>query len=78
MMLGQSEVEWRVISVVRLPCSLYAQPPGIHRRLPDVATGSPGLYLASDGTVDGSANGAFLSGEAAARAVRAAGGKGRD
>jgi len=72
MMLGRSEVEWRVVRVVRLPYSLYAQPPGIHRRLPDVATGTPGLFLASEATVDGSANGAFLSGEAAARAVRMA------
>jgi hypothetical protein len=72
MMLGRSEVEWRVVSVVRLPHSLYAQPPGIHRRLPGVATGTPGLFLASEATVDGSANGAFLGGEAAARAVRMA------
>ncbi|MBA2278028.1 MAG: FAD-dependent oxidoreductase [Chloroflexia bacterium] len=72
-MLGQSEADWRVVQIVRLPFALYAQPPGIHRRLPDVATGTFGLFLASDATVDASANGAILSGESAARAVRAAG-----
>ena len=71
-MLGESEVDWRVVDIVRVPFSLYAQPPGIFRRLPDATTGTPGLFLASDATVDASANGAFLSGEAAARAVRTA------
>lgn len=63
---------WRMVQTVRTPVALFAQPPGIHRLLPDVVTGTPGLYLASAATVDASINGAMLSGEAAARAVRAA------
>lgn len=63
---------WSVVQSVRTPRALYAQPPGIHRRLPDVVTGTPRLYLASDATVDASINGAMLSGEAAARAVHIA------
>lgn len=63
---------WTALRTARTPHALYAQPPGIHRRLPDVVTGTPRLYLASDATVDASINGAMLSGEAAARAVRLA------
>lgn len=61
-----------VVEVVRLPFALYRQPPGIHRVLPDATTGVPGLFLASDMTVDASVNGAIMSGEDAARAVRLA------
>ena len=64
-MLG--DAGWQVVGIERVPFSLYAQPPGIHRRLPDATTGVEGLYLASDATVDASVNGAMLSGEAAAR-----------
>jgi len=63
---------WRAIHVVRVPFSLYRQEPGLHRRLPDASTGVTGLFLASDATVDASVNGALLSGESAARSVRAA------
>ncbi len=66
-MLG--DAGWQVVGIERVPFSLYAQPPGIHRRLPDATTGIEGLYLASDATVDASVNGAMLSGEAAARAA---------
>lgn len=68
-MLGQPGA-WDVHRIVRVPFSLYHQEPGSHRRLPDATTGVPGLFLASDATVDASSNGAMLSGEAAARAVR--------
>ncbi len=61
-----------VVEVVRVPFSLYRQPPGIHRVLPDAATGVTGLFLASDATVDASVNGAIMSGEDAAHAVRLA------
>jgi phytoene dehydrogenase-like protein len=61
-----------VVEVVRVPFSLYRQPPGIHRVLPDATTGVPGLFLASDATVDASVNGAIMSGEDAAHAVRMA------
>lgn len=69
-MLGQDGL--RVVDVVTVPFSLYRQVPGIHRRLPDAATGVQGLVLASDATVDASSNGAIMSGENAARAVRMA------
>ena len=59
----------RVVGIERVPFSLYAQPPGIHRTLPDAITGVRGLFLASDATVDASTNGAILSGESAARAA---------
>lgn len=59
----------RVVGVERVPFSLYAQPPGIHRVLPDAITGRPGLVVAGDWTVDASTNGAILSGESAARAA---------
>jgi phytoene dehydrogenase-like protein len=66
-MLGRDG--WRVVEVAPVPYSLYRQPPGIHRRLPDATTGVRGLALASDATVDGSVNGAIMSGEDAAHAV---------
>ncbi len=71
LMLGQPE-GWSVRHIVRVPFALYRQDPGVHRRLPDAATGTRGLFLASDATVDASVNGALISGESAARSVRAA------
>jgi phytoene dehydrogenase-like protein len=70
-MLGQPGA-WHVHRIVRVPFAQYRQEPGLHRRLPDATTGVPGLFLASDATVDASVNGAILSGESAARAVRSA------
>lgn len=70
-MLGQPGA-WNVHRIVRVPFSLYHQELGLHRRLPDATTGVPGLFLASDVASDASSNGAILSGEAAARAVRSA------
>lgn len=58
-----------VVGIEDVPFAAFAQPSGIHRVLPDAITGSPGLFLASDATVDSSPNGAILSGEAAARAA---------
>lgn len=69
-MLGQEADAWRVVEVVALNYCFYRQPPGIHRRLPDATTGVSGLFLASDATVDASVNGAIMSGEDAAHAVR--------
>jgi len=71
-MLGQVADAWRVIEVVTVEYCFWRQPPGIHRRLPDATTGVQGLYLASDATVDASVNGAIMSGEDAAHAVRMA------
>ncbi len=70
-MLGQPGA-WAVHRIVRVPIAQYHQEPGLHRQLPDATTGVPGLFLASDATVDSSVNGAILSGETAARAVRSA------
>jgi phytoene dehydrogenase-like protein len=70
-MLGQPGA-WHVHRIARVPFSQYRQEPGLHRRLPDATTGVPGLFLASDATVDASVNGAILSGESAARVVRSA------
>lgn len=71
-MLGQDPASWRVIDIVPVPFCFHHQIPGIHRRLPDTTTGVQGLYLASDATVDASVNGAIMSGEDAAHAVRMA------
>ncbi len=68
-MLGHDAAAWRVLAVRRIPFSQFAQPPGVFATLPSATTGEPGLYLASEATVDSSYNGAILGGEAAARAV---------
>lgn len=67
--LGQPESDWQPIHVDRSPFSQFAQPPGIHATLPPVRTATPGLYLASEATVDSSQNGAMTSGERAAAAI---------
>ena len=69
LLLGHDPADWTVLRTYRVPFAQFAQPPGIHGRLPMNRTGVPGLYLASEATVDSSQNGAILSGEAAARAV---------
>jgi phytoene dehydrogenase-like protein len=68
-MLGQDPAAWRVLAVRRIPFSQFAQPPGVFPTLPSATTGEPGLFLATEATVDSSYNGAILGGEAAARAV---------
>lgn len=69
-MLGQEASAWRVVDIVHIPYSQFAQPPGIYRRLPGNVTPIRGLYLASEATVDSSYNGAMTSGETAAGIVR--------
>jgi phytoene dehydrogenase-like protein len=68
-MLGQRAGDWRVVAVRRVPFSQFSQRPGVYSRLPGNEPGPPGLFLASEATVDSSYNGAMLSGEGAARAV---------
>ena len=68
-MLGHDPADWAPLAVVRVPFSQFAQPPGIYATLPGARTATPGLYLASEATVDSSLNGAILGGEAAANAV---------
>lgn len=69
--LGHQKDDWSVLSTVRVPFAQFAQPPGVHGRLPKVVTDMPGLFLAGEAVVDSSYNGALLGGEAAARAVLA-------
>lgn len=69
LMMGQAPEDWRALATVRVPFSQYSQPPGIYDTLPDVTTPTPGLFLASEATVDSSYNGAITSGERAAAAV---------
>ena len=78
-MLCHDPAWWTPLAVVRVPFAQFAQPPGIHARLPDPATSTPGLFLATEATVDSSLNGAILGGETAAAAVlRGTGTGGRD
>ena len=68
-MLGHTAAEWDIFSVVRVPFSQFAQPPGIYGRLPEADSGTPGLVYAGEATADSSQNGAIISGEAAARYI---------
>jgi phytoene dehydrogenase-like protein len=68
--LGHAPDDWTILRVDRVPFSQFSQPPGIFRRLPGNVTPTPGLFLASEATVDSSCNGAMLSGEAAAAIVQ--------
>jgi hypothetical protein len=64
-------VDFRPLAVYRIPYGQFAQPPGIHGRLPQNQTKSPGLVLAGEYTEDASINGSMLSGEKAAGTVLA-------
>ncbi len=57
------------LAVYRVPYAQFSQPPGIHERLPENRTGTPGLVLAGEYTEDSSINGSMLSGEKAAGEV---------
>ena len=61
--------DFRPLGLRRIPYGQFAQPPGIHDRLPDNETQTPGLVLAGEYTEDASINGSMLSGEKAAGAV---------
>ncbi|HEX6711263.1 MAG TPA: NAD(P)/FAD-dependent oxidoreductase [Rubrobacter sp.] len=63
--------DFRPIALRRIPYGQFAQPPGIHRELPENRTQTPGLVLAGEYTEDSSINGSMLSGEKAAGAVLA-------
>jgi phytoene dehydrogenase-like protein len=65
------EADFRPIALRRIPYGQFAQPPGIHRNLPENRTQTPGLVLAGEYTEDSSINGSMLSGEKAAGAVLA-------
>jgi phytoene dehydrogenase-like protein len=57
------------LAVYRIPYAQFSQPPGIHERLPENRTGTPGLVLAGEYTEDSSINGSMFSGEKAAEEV---------
>jgi phytoene dehydrogenase-like protein len=59
------------LALYRIPYGQFAQPPGIHGRLPENRTKTQGLFLAGEYTEDASINGSMLSGETAAGAVLA-------
>jgi phytoene dehydrogenase-like protein len=61
--------DFRPLALRRIPYGQFAQPPGIHSRLPENTTKTPGLVLAGEYTEDSSINGSMLSGEKAAGAV---------
>jgi len=61
--------DFRPLALRRVPYGQFAQPPGIHSRLPENVTQTPGLVLAGEYTEDSSINGSMLSGEKAARMV---------
>ena len=63
--------DFRPLAVYRIPYGQFAQPPGIHGRLPENRTQTPGLFLAGEYTEDASINGSMFSGEKAAEAVLA-------
>jgi phytoene dehydrogenase-like protein len=61
--------DFRPLALYRIPYGQFAQPPGIHSRLPENDTQTPGLFMAGEYTEDASINGSMLSGEKAAEAV---------
>ncbi len=63
--------DFRPLDLRRIPYGQFAQPPGIHVRLPQNRTRTQGLFLAGEYTEDASINGSMLSGERAAGAVLA-------
>ena len=65
------DADFRPLGLRRIPYGQFFQPPGIHERLPENRTATPGLFLAGEYTVDSSINGSMLSGERAAEAVMA-------
>jgi phytoene dehydrogenase-like protein len=58
-----------LLAVYRIPYAQFAQPPGIHPRLPDNRSGRAGLYLASEATEASSLNAAMISGEKCAEMI---------
>jgi phytoene dehydrogenase-like protein len=63
--------DFRPLAVYRIPYGQFAQPPGVHGRLPDNKSRTKGLFLAGEYTEDASINGSMLSGEKAAGEVLA-------
>lgn len=68
-MLGQALEDWEPVATVTVPFAQFRQPPGFVAHLPRNRTGTIGLYLAGEYTVDSSINGAMRSGIDAAHAI---------
>jgi phytoene dehydrogenase-like protein len=63
--------EFELLRTDRIDLAQFAQPPGVHQRLPAVRDPEGPVYLAGDYTHGSSIHGALESGAAAARAVAA-------
>ena len=63
------EADFRPLALRRIPYGQFAQPPGVHDKLPENRAAAPGLFLAGEYTEDSSINGSMLSGEKAALEV---------
>jgi phytoene dehydrogenase-like protein len=59
------QANFEPLAVYRVPYAHFAQPPGVHEKLPENRTGIPGLVLAGEYTEDSSINGSMLSREKA-------------
>lgn len=68
-MLGQGIEDWDVVTTVTTPFAHVRQAPGFVAHLPRNRTGTRGLYLAGEYTVDSSINGALQSGVHTAHAI---------
>src|SRR5215203_3212712 len=73
---GAEDISWwcpnadlEPLAIYRIPYAQFFQRPGIHERLPENYTKTPGLFLAGEYTEDSSINGSMLSGEKAAEEV---------
>ncbi len=73
---GAEDISWwcpsadlEPLAIYRIPYAQFFQRPGIHERLPENHTKTPGLFLAGEYTEDSSINGSMLSGEKAAEEV---------
>jgi len=63
------EASFEPLALCRIPYGQFAQPPGVHGKLPKNRTATPGLVIAGEYTEDSSINGSMLSGEKAAEEV---------
>ena len=61
--------DYQPLAIYRIPYGQFAQPPGVHRTLPDNRSGRPGLFFAAEFTEASSQNAAMISGEKAARLI---------
>lgn len=65
----ERRIELELLHTSRVEFAQFAQPPGVHRRLPDVDAPAGPVYLAGEFTEASSLNAAMVSGRKAARQV---------